>query len=53
MLMLALAGATKDTRDAFSRLPVVQSPCALYGGNVLMGPARRSDVEEARKSSHG
>ena len=48
MLMLALAGAAKDTRDAFfgclsSRARPAQEEMSL------MGPLWRSDVEEARK----
>jgi len=49
-LMLARAGAAKDTRDAF--LSCLSSRARVHSVEEmsLVKPARRSDVEEARKS---
>ena len=49
MLMLALAGAAKDIRDAFLGCLSSRARVHLMEEMALMGPARRSDVEEARK----
>ena len=49
MLMLALAGAAKDTRDAFLGCLSSRARVHFIEEMSLMGPARRSDVEEARK----
>ena len=48
-LMLALAGATKGTRDAFLGCLSSRARMHLIEEMSLMGPARRSDIEEARK----
>ena len=48
-LMLALAGAAKDTRDAFLGCLSSRARMHFIEEMSLMGPARRSDVEEARK----
>ena len=49
MLMLALAGAAKGTRDAFLGCLSSRARVHFMEEMSLMGPARRSDVEEARK----
>ncbi len=49
MLMLALAGAAKDTRDAFLGCLSSRARVHFMEEMSLMGPARRSDVEAARK----
>ena len=49
MLMLALAGAAKDTRDAFLGCLSSRARVHFIEEMSFMGPARRSDVEEARK----
>lgn len=49
-LMLALAGAAKDTRDAFLSCLSSRARVRFVEEMSLMEPARRSDVEEARKS---
>ena len=48
-LMLALAGAAKDIRDAFLGCLSSRARVHFIEEMSLMGPARRSDVEEARK----
>ena len=48
-LMLALAGATKDTRDAFLGCLSSRARVHFIEEMSFMEPARRSDVEEARK----
>ena len=48
-LMLALAGAAKDTRDAFLGCLSSRARLHFIEEMSLMGPARRSDVEEARR----
>ena len=48
MLMLALAGAAKDTRDAFLGCLSSRARMHFMEEMSLMGPARRSDVEQAR-----
>ena len=50
MLMLALAGAAKDTRDAFLGCLSRRARVHFVEEMSLMGPARRIDVEEARES---
>jgi len=47
--MLALAGATKDTRDAFLGCLSSRARVHFIEEMSFMEPARRSDVEEARK----
>ena len=49
-LMLALAGAAKDTRDAFLNCLSSRARVRFVEEMSLLEPARRSDVEEARKS---
>ena len=49
-LMLALAGAAKDTRDVFLSCLSSRARVRFVEEMSLMEPARRSDVEEARKS---
>ena len=48
-LMLALAGAAKHTRDAFLGCLSSRARLHFIEEMSLMGPARRSDVEEARR----
>ena len=48
-LMLALAGAAKDTRDAFLGCLSSRARMHFIEEMSLMGPVRRGDVEEARK----
>ena len=48
-LMLALAGAAKETRDAFLGCLSSRARMHFIEEMSLMEPARRSDVEEARK----
>ena len=48
MLMLALAGAAKDTRNAFLGCLSSRARVQFMEEMSLMGPARRSDVEKAR-----
>ena len=48
MLMLALAGAAKNTRDAFLGCLSSRARVHFIEEMSLIGPARRSDVEEAR-----
>ena len=49
-LMLALAGAAKDTRNAFLGCLSSRARLHLIEEMSLIGHARRTDVEEARKS---
>ena len=49
-LMLALAGAAKDTRDTFLSCLSSRARVRFVEEMSFMEPARRSDVEEARKS---
>lgn len=49
VLMVALAGAAKNTRDAFLGCLSSRARVHFIEEMSLMGPVRRSDVEEARK----
>ena len=49
VLMVALAGAARNTRDAFLGCLSSRARVHFIEEMSLMGPVRRSDVEEARK----
>ena len=49
VLMVALAGAARNTRDAFLGCLSSRARVHFVEEMSLMGPVRRSDVEEARK----
>ena len=49
VLMVALVGAAKNTRDAFLGCLSSRARVHFIEEMSLMGPVRRSDVEEARK----
>ena len=48
VLMVALAGAARNTRDAFLGCLSSRARAHFIEEMSLMGPVRRSDVEEAR-----